>query len=90
MNPPSLEERIAAIEARNANVTIDKQWETSATRRVAIGLMTYGVSGFMLVLLGSSAPWFYAFIPVVGYLMSTLTLPFIRQIWHARNHEKNL
>ncbi len=88
MADPSLEQRIAVIEARNAKVSSDKAWETSATRRLALGVIIYIVSGFMLVLLGSSVPWFYAFIPVVGYLMSTLTLPFIRQIWQTSFYDK--
>jgi hypothetical protein len=93
MNEPSVEERLAAIESRNANVTADKAWETSLLRRGAVSVITYFTCGFMLILLGSAAPWFYAFIPVVGYLMSTLTLPLLRRIWqryvYENHHKKN-
>ncbi len=79
-----LEERIARIEARNAKVDADKAWETSHTRRGFIALITYLAAGFSLYLLGSNAPWFYALIPVLGYILSTLTIPLLRVLW--QNH----
>lgn len=88
MSDKALEERVAAIEARNAKVSCDKAWETSATRRILIATITYCVAGFLLVLLGSAEPYFYAFIPVAGYLISTFTLPFIRHIWEKSAYDR--
>jgi len=89
MSGASLEDRVAAIEARNAKVQIDKAWETSFWRRSLISIITYVVAGLLLGLMGSDNPWFSAFIPVVGYLLSTLTLPFVRQQWEKTIHANN-
>ena len=89
MADPILEERIARIEARNAKVEADKAWETSLARRGTIAMITYLVAGFSLYLLGSNAPWFYALIPVLGYILSTLTLPLLRVLWHNHVYKKN-
>jgi hypothetical protein len=78
---PDIEARLVAIELRNSAVARDKAWETSLTRRSLIAFISYIVTGFLLVLLGSNAAWFYALLPVVGYLVSTLTLPYFRKFW---------
>lgn len=39
------------------------------------------VAGLYMSALGANAPWLNAFIPVGGYLLSTLSLPKIKEIW---------
>lgn len=85
----NLEERIARIEARNTKVEADKAWEISLFRRGFIAIITFLIAGFSLYLLGSNAPWFYALIPVLGYVLSTLTLPLLRVLWQKHVYEKN-
>ena len=46
-----LESRISAIESRNSRVELDKQWEISFTRKLAILLMTYAILGLYMKLL---------------------------------------
>jgi hypothetical protein len=79
--PPSLEERIASIEARNAKVESDKAWETSLFRRLAIMGMTYLASGVTLSLANMPYAWLSAAIPAIAYAFSTLTLPYLRTVW---------
>lgn len=88
MAEPSIDERISRIESRNAKATSDKAWETSLTRRGAISGITYIFAGFSLYLLGSNAPWFYALIPVLGYVLSTLSLPLLRALWQTHVYNK--
>lgn len=75
------DETLKLIQDRNARVELDKAWETSKTRRGAIALITYIVAGVYMSALGANAPWLNAFIPVGGYLLSTLSLPKIKEIW---------
>ena len=78
---PDLEQRVAAIEDRNARVQIDKAWETSWVRRGSIAMITYLCSMILLVLLEHNGAYQHALIPVMGYVLSTLSLPFIKNWW---------
>jgi len=77
----NLEERLAAIEERNARVQTDKGWETSWTRRGLIAAITYICAIILLNILGHDGAWKHAFVPVMGYLLSTLTLPRVKKMW---------
>jgi hypothetical protein len=87
---PSLEERVWAIATRNASVTGDKAWETSWIRRGLIMGITYVCAVILLIFLGHEGAWKHAFVPVMGYLLSTLSLPPIKKIWLKRRSEKGL
>ncbi len=76
-----LESRVAAIEKRNKNVEQDKAWETSWTRRIAITVLTYGVVASYLMVINNDQPFINALVPAVGFLLSTLVLKSIRDIW---------
>ena len=76
-----IETEIAEIKERNRRVEIDKAWETSWTRRLFIGAATYIVASIWLVMIHDSYPWLKSFIPAIGYVFSTLSLPFIKARW---------
>ena len=46
-----IEKRIKNIEERNKKVEIDKQWETSYTRRLLLTLFTYLAIGIYLAVI---------------------------------------
>lgn len=73
--------RVNHIEERNKRVEEDKAWETSYTRRGLLILFTYIAVGLYLWVIGVSNPWLNAIVPSVGFLLSTLTLPFFKQWW---------
>lgn len=77
----TIEERIQKIEERNAGVEADKAWETSLTRRGLLALFTYLAIGLYMWVIGVSQPWLNAIVPAVGFLLSTLTMPFFKKIW---------
>lgn len=77
----SLESRIKHIESRNSKVETDKAWETSLTRRISITILTYVFVGFYLSLIGTPSPWINAFVPVLGFILSTLSLELIKNYW---------
>lgn len=76
-----MEQRLAAIEERNARVQADKAWETSLTRRGVISAITYATAGAFMTIIGALHPWIAAIVPVIGYLLSTLSLPWIKKLW---------
>lgn len=86
MEVKDLEKEIESIKNRNKRVELDKAWETSWTRKLCIGVLTY-----ILVILYTYTTrkidniFFSSLVPVIGFSISTLSLKFIRKIW-----EKNI
>ncbi|MEI6510926.1 MAG: hypothetical protein WCO25_02670 [Candidatus Uhrbacteria bacterium] len=80
-----IEERLTEIERRNGRVEVDKSWETSSFRIVSICAITYVVAATALFLIGVRNPVFNALIPTVGFLLSTQTLPVLKDRW-IKNH----
>jgi hypothetical protein len=77
----TLQEEVEALKERNRRVEIDKGWETSLTRRALLMLFTYLAIGFYLNVINVPDPWLNAIVPAVAFMLSTLTLPFFKQMW---------
>lgn len=84
----SIEDRLEIIEKRNEKVEVDKAWETSITRRLIIAITTYIIIGIYLSLLNVSSPWLNAIVPVVGFILSTLVIQKIKNIWMTKRFKK--
>ena len=78
---------IEDILQRNTRVELDKAWETSKTRKAIIAFITYLTAAAFLKLIENDAPLVNALVPVGGYLLSTLSLPFVKSWWAA--HQKS-
>lgn len=76
-----LENRIAGIEKRNAKVALDKDWEGSMTRRALLMLFTYASVSLYFLFLGIDRPFLNAVVPTLGFMLSTLTLPWFKAAW---------
>jgi len=76
-----LEKEVKEITTRNARVEADKAWETSYVRRSLLTLFTYLSVGAYLQVIGLPQPWLNAIIPAVAFMLSTLTLPFFKNLW---------
>lgn len=82
-----LEKEIELIKERNKRVERDKAWETSWTRKICIAILTYlvvvcynyGITKFDNIFLSS-------LVPVMGFLLSTLSLKVIRNIWEKKDN----
>ena len=83
----TLEERVAHIEERNRKVEVDKAWEISWTRRILLVLFTYLAIAFYLQAIEIQRPWLNAIVPSIGFLLSTLTLPFFKELWLKHLHK---
>ncbi len=77
----NLEKRIAVLESRNKRVDGDKAWETSVMRRFLISVVTFVIIGLYLTWLDVRQPWLHAVVPSVGFLLSTLAIQKVKQLW---------
>jgi hypothetical protein len=80
-----IEQEIQNIKNRNQKVEIDKAWEVSLTRRLFIAAVTYGVALAWLGIIEEQSAWLKAFVPVAGYALSTLSLPFLKNWWSKKH-----
>ena len=80
----ALVERIENLEARNKRVEADKTWETSWQRRLLIMILTYIVVVCYLHFVVHINPWINAFVPVIGFFLSGVTVSLAKQHWVKR------
>ena len=76
-----LEARIKKIEQRNTKVEADKSWETSWTRRFLLAAMTYITIVLFFYVAELPKPFVNSIVPTVGFVLSTLSLPYFKKIW---------
>lgn len=77
----TIEERLEKIEKRNREVETNKAWETSWTRKILVALFTYLAIALYFKFVVRIEPWLNAIVPTVGFLLSTLTLPYFKSLW---------
>lgn len=79
-----LKQEIKQIKERNKRVEADKAWEESKTRITSILLMTYVITAVVFYLIGIKNFLLSALVPTLGFYLSTLSLPFIKNWWIDR------
>lgn len=72
---------IASIKERNTKVEADKAWEVSWFRKLSIAILTYIVVVLFFVSASVSMPLLNALVPTLWFLLSTLSLDFLKKIW---------
>ncbi len=81
-----LEKNVEEILERNKRVELDKKWETSTTRKVCIAILTYIVVIIYSFLISKTSNVFLSsLVPVIGFLLSTLSLKAVRKVWEKKN-----
>lgn len=86
----NLEEEINKIKERNKKVELDKKWETSITRKICIMILTYIVVVIYSYIIKKYDNIFLSsFVPVIGFLLSTFSLKYIRKIWENKVIRRN-
>jgi hypothetical protein len=81
-------QRIEKIEERNKAVEINKAWETSIFRRFLLMIFTYLTIGIYLNAISVNDPWLNAIVPSIGFMLSTLSLPFFKKTWEKYIYKK--
>ena len=76
-----LEKRIDEIEKRNKRVEKDKAWDTSTIRKLLIAVLTYFVVVLFFFVINVEAPYINALIPVIRFLLSTLSFSIVKKWW---------
>lgn len=76
-----IEHELEQLRARNKRVEADKRWEVSTARTLCIVTLTYLVTAMVFVLIHASDPLLNAFVPTVGYLLSTRSLSLCRKVF---------
>lgn len=78
----NLEQEILKIKERNKRVELDKAWETSWTRKICICILTYLVVVlYSFIISRTSSIWLSSLVPVIGFILSTLSLRLVRKVW---------
>lgn len=88
MNIKEIEAELNRITERNRRVDIDKAWERSKSRRVLLMLCTYVTIGLYMSVIHVPDAWLNAVIPTTGFLLSTLSLSFLKEHWVKRRLHK--
>lgn len=84
----TLAQRLTAIEKRNQRVEADKAWETSLERVILVAVLTYGSMCLLMWSLKIDQPWLNAIVPTAGFLLSTQSLSWFKQIWLKHRNKK--
>ena len=77
----SIEKRLEAIENRNNRVEADKSWETSTSRKLLIAALTYIVIVLFFYAAKLPKPFVNSLVPTLGFVLSTLSLPYFKKVW---------
>lgn len=81
---------IELIKERNKKVELDKAWETSWTRKICIAVLTYLVVVLYSYIISKfSNIWLSSLVPVFGFILSTLSIRFVRKFWEKAIANKN-
>lgn len=83
-----LKKEIESLQNRNKRVEQDKKWETSKTRKVLLAMFTYLAIGLYLNAIKVSNSWLNAVVPTIGFLLSTLTMSFFKNLWSKYIYKK--
>ena len=81
MNQIEMEKEMELIKSRNVRVEADKAWEMSWFRRAFLAICTYLAIGIYLRAVEIPEPWLNAIVPAVAFMLSTLTLPYLKKVW---------
>lgn len=76
-----VEKEIKQIKERNARVEADKAWETSLTRTVLVGAITYVSILILMLVIGTPKPFLTALVPMLGFILSIQTIPVVKKWW---------
>jgi hypothetical protein len=84
-----LKNEIAEIKKRNARVEADKAWETSLFRKVLVAILTYAVIVLFFIAAGLPHPFINPIVPTLGFLLSTLSVSYFKELWFKRQNQNN-
>lgn len=84
----NLENSVSSIFARNKRVEREKEWETSWTKKLMIAVLTYVVIATFFIFANFPEPLKSAIVPSIAFILSTLSIPFIKNLWLDKYYKK--
>ncbi|NOS67001.1 MAG: hypothetical protein HOO67_01385 [Candidatus Peribacteraceae bacterium] len=78
---PNIEESLNAVIERNKRVEAEKAWEVSITRRLFVAGLTYITALVTFWFLDQPQFALIALVPALAYVVSTLSLPWMKRRW---------
>lgn len=85
----NIEQELENIKKRNKRVELDKSWETSWTRKICIMILTYVIVVIYSYLIKQyDNILLSSLVPVIGFVLSTLSLKYIRKVWERKIYSK--
>lgn len=81
MRTNEIEKEIRNIHERNRRVEMDKNWETSLTRKLIVAVLTYIVIVIFFYFAGLPKPFVNSIVPALAFILSTMSLPIFKKIW---------
>jgi len=81
MRTNEIEREIRDIHERNRRVEMDKNWETSLTRKLIVVVFTYIVIVIFFYFAGLPKPFVNSIVPALAFILSTMSLPIFKKIW---------
>lgn len=82
-----IEQEITQIKARNQRVEADKAWEISWERKMLVAILTYFVVVLFFWIARLPKPFINALVLTLGFVLSTLTLSFVKRWWLRKRGE---
>lgn len=76
-----LEKEIELIKQRNKRVETEKSWETSWIRKILLGILTYLVISLFFLVAELPNPFINSIVPTLAFILSTLSLSYIKNLW---------
>lgn len=84
-----LQEALLTIQERNARVETEKAWEVSWVRRLSITVVTFVITFAYMKLTKQEPLWLGSFVPAFGYLISTFSIPYMKEFWVNHCYKKH-
>ena len=81
-----LQQEVEKIKERNQRVEADKAWETSKTRTVFIGVVTFLLIYIFMVTVKAEQPFLKAGVSVMAYWISTESYGVLKKWWLKKRH----
>lgn len=76
-----LANKISSMDHRNRIRDYSKEFEGSLMRIIMIMVLTYAILSVYMLLAGLDRPWISAIVPTVGFQLSTVSLPSIKNCY---------
>lgn len=83
-----LQEQINELKERNLRVDAGKAWETSWSRKFLIAALTYLSISLFFLFASLPNPFINSIVPTLGFLLSTISLGFFKNLWLKFIHKK--